>query len=997
MSKRSVGQWATLAMGTIALLAADIVGAEPAVDAEALLRDTGVKRGICAVLGLPDAQKAGFVIGLVDGSELSVYFQSPDAGELESVRDAADARGLLGKRVFVDKGDFATVHLASNLADVVVASRAAGRRVSDDELRRVLRPGATAVLGDRKVTAQRPEGVDEWTHVFHGPDNNPQSTDTHARAPYLTQFLAEPMFSPMPEVTVAAGGRLFKAFGHIAHKANQNEVLNTLICVNAYNGTILWRRKLREGFMIHRNTMIATADALYLGDDESCKVIDAATGEVRDEIRVPDGVSDGPVWKWMAIVDGVLYALVGNREVVVDTQRSNTPGLGHWPWGMWKGHDYRNPATSFGFGRTFLAIELSSEKTRWTHREEEYVDSRGVCMFGDRIYFYSPEKHLAALDAGVGDVRWRNTSRELLDAIGPNHRAQHYVTGYSTTTYIKGSKDHVFFAGPQRKQLVAASTTDGALRWTKSPGNLQIVLRDAGIWAAGPQNGSGMVLGYESGDVLHRLPARRACTRATGSIDSVFFRATGGTVRIDVASNTAKHIAPMRPPCQDGVIISEGHLYWGPWMCGCQLSLYGHIGLSSVGDFDLQPDDDGSRHEVGKGQLAEVANLAVRSGDWPAYRHDRYRSSATNVQAPAGVTRAWSIRGTSLPAAPVLAGGLTFIADRSGVLRALDVDGKERWKSYTGGAIYQAPTVAAGRIFAGSADGRVYAFEAATGRFLWSYRVAPAKRWMPVYGKLISTWPVAGGVAVQDGVVYAAAGVAHYDGTHVVALDAVTGKPRWHDDSSGMLSKDADSGISLQGELRIAGSELQFAGGGRYHTARFDLRTGKCLNQPRGGVSSQFHTAFYAYYPEYGKYVSLRRDLEGGRTLTYEAAYEGSRFSDLALLGPGGDAKPGDAASRRDARRGRVPGRKTLWRQTDRRITSFVVTPKVLLAAGHTAPDGTGSFLSAIAIDTGRDLWREALPATAVKSGVAIDHDGRIIVCLEDGQVICFVPARSRL
>ena len=83
-----------------------------------------------------------------------------------------------------------------------------------------------------------------------------------------------------------AGGRIYKAMGHIAHKANQNEMLNTLLCINAYNGTILWRRPLSPGFMLHRNTMIATDDALYMGDHESCKIIDGETGELRDEIKV---------------------------------------------------------------------------------------------------------------------------------------------------------------------------------------------------------------------------------------------------------------------------------------------------------------------------------------------------------------------------------------------------------------------------------------------------------------------------------------------------------------------------------------------------------------------------------------------------------------------------------------------------------------------------------------------------------------------------------------
>ena len=38
-----------------------------------------------------------------------------------------------------------------------------------------------------------------------------------------------------------------------------------------------------------------------------------------------------------------------------------------------------------------------------------------------------------------------------------------------------------------------------------------------------------------------------------------------------------------------------------------------------------------------------------------------------------------------------------------------------------------------------------------------------------------------------DGVIYAAAGIASYDGTHVYALDAVTGNLRWQNHTSGRL------------------------------------------------------------------------------------------------------------------------------------------------------------------------------------------------------------------
>lgn len=975
---------------TTALHAADM-GAGPA------LESIGIQRGVCAVVGLPESAGAAFVTDLAKQSELTIYFQSTKADEVDAVRKAAASAGLLGSRIFADQGRSKKLHLADNVAGAILVTGSAGREVDEAELLRVLHPDGVAMVGDRRLVKPHPEGTDAWSHVFHGPDNNPLSRDRLARAPYLTQFLGDPKFCPMPEVSVAAGGRVFRAFGHIAHKANQNAMLNTLLGINGYNGTILWRRPLQEGFMIHRNTMIATPEILYLGDAQSCRLLDARTGEIRSEIVVPEGLADGPVWKWMALADGVLYALVGHEEVRPQTQRSEVPGLGHWPWGMWQGHEYADPRTNFGFGRTLVAIDPATKKVVWHHRQEDFIDARAVCMRNGRIYFYSPGKFLACLDAANGKPVWKNDSRDLMEAIGRDGPAQHYITGYATTTFIKCTDRYLFFAGPQRSRLVAASTEDGRLVWQKEPGNLQMVLRDDLIYCAGPQGTAGFKLAYDTGETLASLPARRACTRATGSIDSVFFRASGGTVRIDVSDDSAKHIAPMRPPCQDGVIISDGLLYWGPWMCGCQLSLYGHICLGPAGDFNFKPEPDGSRLTTVAENPSAVEPFDVRPGDWPTYLGDNARQAASKVALPQRVQQRWTFRLPDgvRPTSPVIAGGLVFFGDDSGAVHAVSVkDGSARWKAYTSGAVYFPPALWQGRLYVGSADGRVYALEAATGRLLWHYRAAPADRWIPVYGKLISTWPVSGGVVAADGVVYAAAGIAHYDGTYVYALDAVTGEVKWCNDTSGKQSAQVDCGMSLQGNLYIAEGELRFLAGSKYYTARYDLKTGECLNPPENSVASQFRTAFAPYYPEYGRYQSLARVLPDGNELLYEASYEGSQHVPLALWEP---LPPGSPRTRVDesrwplARRG-GPQRKALWTdKTGRRYTAFIATPAGLLAAGHTSAGGAEApLLVAIDTATGEDLWRIDLPATAVKGGTAIDQHGTIAVALENGCVTAF-------
>lgn len=950
------------------------------------LKQLDVKRGVVAVIGLPEGGAKELVEMAQATDQLMVFFQSDNAAQASAVRQASDAANLLGVRVFVASDTLSDLHLSNNVADGALVYSAVDR----PELLRVLRPKGMAVGPNLKLTKSVPEGIDEWTHPYHGPDNNPQSTDQYVRGDFRTQFLAKPKFSPMPEQTVVAGGRIFKAMGHIAHKANQNEWLNTLLCINAYNGTILWRRPTPDGFMIHRNTMIGTDSTLLMGDARSCKVFDAQTGEVLKEITVPEAITDGPVWKWMALKDGVLYALVGNPEVQVDTQKSARRGLGHWPWGMWKGHDYKDPRTSFGFGRTVVAMDVKTNKLLWHYRDEEFLDARGVCMQGDRIYCFSPERFLLCLDAQTGDLLWKNVDEDLLEAVGPNTRAQHYVTGYATTCYMKCDDDHVFFAGPQREKMVVASAKNGALEWTYPHGNLQLVLRDDAIYAAGPKT-TGVRLDYKSGQQLSSLPTRRACTRATGCADSIFYRTSGGTVRVMTEKETAEHIAPMRPPCQDGVIVSNGHLYWGPWMCGCQLSLYGHIALAPSEQVTLTEKRSPARWTAK--DFADVTPLTDAPLDWPSYRGDNARTDVVDRPIPDSVQSDWTIdiSGDELPTAPVLAGGLVFVADRRGRVRAFDEQGKPVWTSYTSGAIYYAPAVAKDRVYVGSADGCVHAFEARTGRPLWRYRVAPDNQRIPVYGRLINRWPVAGGVVVRNGRVYAAAGIAHYDGTYVVALDAESGKLLVQNTGSGKLAEDVNSGISLQGNLMIAEGELRFLAGGVYETARYDLETLECLNKPKSQVTSQFRTAFYPFYPAYGKYVSLEHVRDDQTMLVQDASYEGSKFSELMLQSalPEGVPREQKEAARWVRRRASTKP-KVLWQDTEqRRFTSFVISTSTILGGGHR--DGREeAFLLALDVTNGETRWQQPLPALPVKGGVAMNRRGTIFVAMENGQLTCF-------
>src|SRR5262245_49594147 len=615
-----------------------------------------VRRGLCLLVG----ENAALAVPLAKSTELTLFVQSPDAQQVDKLRKQADAAGLLGTRVYVHDDNYQRLHLAENLVDVILLDdKTAGPGgVPLGELQRVLRPGGKYVHGAIEATKPMPKDADDWTHPYHAPDHNPPSNDLIARRPFLTHFLAEPWYCPLTQMTVVSGGRMFKAFGERSSAKPQEDMLNKLIAMSAYNGAILWQRDLTPGFLIHRNTLIATPDTLYLGDDASCKLIDAATGKVRDEIVVPADISDGPTWKWMALESGVrgqesgvrgresgvsevLYGLVGEKEASEVTMRGDRIRGAGWPW--WKYNNYK-----YGFGRTLVAIDPSTKKILWHHREQEPIDGRAVCLKNGRLCFYSDQKFLACLDAATGKLVWKNSDKDLLDAIGVPGAAQHPMLGFASTAYMKAGDDALYFAGPQRPRIVAASIKDGKLMWKHEGGNVQLVLRKEGLYALGEgrinEKPSSLKLDPVSGKVLATFPSRDRCTRATGCADSIFTRggAGGSTAVFDLTSTDPKMntLTPMRPACTDGVVVAHGQLFWGPWMCACDQTQIGVISLVHAGSFDYQQKgSDAERLQIGSD--ADLHMLTTTDADWLTYRKDNARTVVTQHEIPAAVGKRW--------------------------------------------------------------------------------------------------------------------------------------------------------------------------------------------------------------------------------------------------------------------------------------------------------------------------------------------------------------------
>lgn len=982
--------------------------AEPAADAEAagLLRKLGVTRGICA---LPGDRGCDLALKLVRASELVVYVQLENAADVEAARRRAMEAGFYGTRIYVEQGPANHLHLADNVADALLVT-GSSTKLPPDEALRAVRPQGIVVLGPSVQTKPFPVGVDDWSHPYHAPDNNPVSNDRVARGPYLTQFLADPRYAPLPQVVVAAAGRMFKAFGHIAFKEREEPWLNTLAAFNGYNGTLLWRREIAPALMVHRNILVATANSVYFADDKSCKVFDAATGELKDEIAPPVDQAGGTFWKWMALEGGTLYGLIGAEEQRDPTIRARSQSHG-WPWNPLS-PGFNQKEQPWGYGKDLLAIDTATKRVLWRYHEDQSMDARAICMKNGRIYAFSFGNYLTCLDAQTGNQIYRKTKENassLYEMLGSYQDRQDWRSNWRTTALLRCSDQALYFAGPAMERLVAVASDTGKPLWSNPYSNYQLILHSNELYGISGQIDNEMSRKFNplTGEVLAELKInRRACTRPTASCDAIFFRADEGSVRLDMQSDESQLVSPMRPNCHDGVTVANGLLYWWPSVCDCNLTLYGITCLGPAGTFDFsQGGTDSSRLEVAPGSSPPPAAFEDAS-DWPTYRADNNGTTASRVKLRTEVKRLWEYvpKAAITPSAPTAAGNLAFVSGSDGVVRALDMNsGREAWLAFTGGDVRQPPTIAQGRAYVGSGDGWVYALDAKTGQQSWRFRAAPVERRIPVYGSLQSTWPAASGVIVDQGVAYVAAGLANYDGTHVYALDAASGKIRWQNNTSGHLDPSSRTGVGVQGHMLIQNGKLVLAGGNAVSPAEYTLADGQCLNsqavgqgkggkyligsvRPRGSelyvVGSDVRVAGKPYYshPNYPVFDSsvLNKTLfvrAGSLDIAWSNNSKLMCFSNLA----------GDRGEFQKALWGKTQSKDTkpAWEiDCPRSLAIAVCTDAVVLAlpgevVAYNLQDGTA-------------LWRQPLTTAPVPWGLAVNREGKVIVTLTDGRVVCF-------
>ena len=242
-----------------------------------------------------------------------------------------------------------------------------------------------------------------------------------------------------------------------------------------------------------------------------------------------------------------------------------------------------------------------------------------------------------------------------------------------------------------------------------------------------------------------------------------------------------------------------------------------------------------------------------QSHDWPMWRYDVGRTASTPEQLASTLYLQWQVTyGARTPVwddplnqnlmqydrifEPVVAGNTLYIGfNDHDKVAALDLQtGKERWHFFAGGPVRLPLVAKEDRIWFTSDDGFCYCLDARDGSLVWKRGLAPSGNKLLGNKRFISMWPARGGLVLQEGILYTAAGIFPLMGTFIYALDATTGAIIWKNEGTGSNyilqphKSPAFAYVAPQGPFTLSGHRLLVAGG-RSVPAAFNRHTGEEL------------------------------------------------------------------------------------------------------------------------------------------------------------------------
>jgi len=797
--------------------------------ANEIVEATGVTGGLVVHVGCGDGR---LTAELRAGDGYLVQGLDTDPAGVNKARQHIHSLDVYGK-VTADAFDGARLPYTDGLVNLLVVSDA--YELSNDEILRVLAPGGVALIAGNKgqgtaiggqgagisgekieiagstwtkIVKPCPEGIDEWTHYLHGPDNNAVAHDTVVGPPRHMQWLASPEWarnhhklSSISSV-VTAGGRLFYIVDE-ATAANMSVPGKwAIVARDAFSGVTLWKKpmhswawhqlRFRSGPPQVTRLLVASGDHLYvpLALNGPISALDAVSGKTLATFDDTEGAEE------IVLAGGVLLVLKGAPVA--------EHAFGHVAFQ----NRYKLPNE-----KSLVAVDSRSGETLWKWSDPDVRPMpETLAADGKRVYI-QVDQGVACFDVKSGETLWtygepvREPAKKSPAKKKTGRRGAGKRVSFGTSVLVVA--DDVVVA-KLSGNLTALAADDGKKLWECPAGSgfhapLDVFVIDGLVWQGDHVSDSVApppVCDFHEGRDLHTGEVKvtnavmvdlqtaghhHRCYREKAT-DRFIITGKRGIEMMDLVGTNHSRNNWVRGACQYGILPANGLLYAPSHACGCYMEskLRGFWALApdrpAVSKPKRKVPEEG-RLEKGPafGQVSHPSSLIPHpSPDWPMYRHDPLRSGVATTVVPAELKPAWKAQIGGRLTQPVVAGGKVLLAgvDENTVYALDEKSGEVLWKHIAGGRIDSPPAVYRGMALFGSADGRVTCLRLSDAELVWRFLAARADVRAVAYDQVESLWPVHGSVLVVDGVAYCSAGRSTWidGGIDLYALDPATGK-----------------------------------------------------------------------------------------------------------------------------------------------------------------------------------------------------------------------------
>jgi outer membrane protein assembly factor BamB len=378
-----------------------------AAAAEQIIKETGVTRGYCLVLGSENGRLA---YELAKRTELRIYGVERDAAKAAASRRALDSAGLHGTRItIVHSNPSKKMPLPNFFANLVVSDTllltgqvpgdplewsrcvkpcggiayfgappsapAVAIGLSGQKLEETLTATGLASQANLKTSAtqaslvrEKLPGAGSWSHQYGDVANTSVSQDFRVQGGMGVLWYGDPGPAPMinrheaAAAPLSTNGRMFI------------QGVDNIMCYDAYNGLFLWEQKnpgaIRTGVFNNEETsnLVASDDALFMAVDDTCTVYDAATGKVLAQYKTPASEDKIPrVWGYLGHYNGLLIGTSTIRKELAASLRR-------------RGHTVDNATDSV------FAIDVKTGRRAWTYRGKSIMHMT-IAVGDERVFF----------------------------------------------------------------------------------------------------------------------------------------------------------------------------------------------------------------------------------------------------------------------------------------------------------------------------------------------------------------------------------------------------------------------------------------------------------------------------------------------------------------------------------------------------------------------------------------------------------------------------------